>query len=110
MVWGGVPVTDPVANVLLQGVDQATGAAAQFLVGQQAEPPFDLVEPGGVGRGEVHVEAGMGPKPCGDRRRLGRRPVTWTSDMVVCYTAPTLVAVCLWQFESEGFLSGQEID
>src|SRR5215217_1705558 len=45
-------------------------AAAQLLVGQQREPALDLVEPGRIGRGVVHVETRMGPKPFGDRRGL----------------------------------------
>jgi hypothetical protein len=32
-------------------------------VGQEAEPALDLVYPGGVGGGEVDVEAGMAGEP-----------------------------------------------
>jgi hypothetical protein len=42
------------------------GSASKFLVGEQSEPALDLVEPGGVGGGEVHVEAGVGGEPGDD--------------------------------------------
>jgi hypothetical protein len=46
------------------------GTAADLLVGQEAEPPLDLVDPGGAGRGEVHVEAWVLGQPGPDRGRL----------------------------------------
>ena len=50
--------------------DALVDAAADQLVGQEAEPAFDLVDPGGAGRGEVHVEAGVAGQPGLDRRGL----------------------------------------
>lgn len=38
-------------------------------IGDESEEAFDLVEPGGAGRGEMHVEASVVPEPC--RHRLG---------------------------------------
>src|SRR5205085_12079993 len=52
-----VPGGDPVLDVGFQGLDGGVDAAADQLVGQQAEPSFDLVHPGGADRGEVHVKA-----------------------------------------------------
>ena len=37
---------------------------------QEAEPPLDLVDPGGAGGCEVHVEAWVLGQPCPDRGRL----------------------------------------
>ena len=54
----------------LQGLDALVDAAADHLVGEEAEPAFDLVDPGGAGRGEVHVEAGMAGQPRLDRGGL----------------------------------------
>jgi len=44
-----VPVGDPVTDVFFQRVDRCVHAAAQLFVGQQREPPLDLVEQGRVG-------------------------------------------------------------
>jgi hypothetical protein len=38
-------------------------AAPDQLAGQQAEPPFDLVHPGGAGGGEVDMEARVPGEP-----------------------------------------------
>jgi hypothetical protein len=43
-------------------------AAAEELVGEVAEPAFDLVDPGRAGRGEVQVEAWTFGQPGVDRR------------------------------------------
>jgi hypothetical protein len=61
--WVGVPGIDPGADVAFEGVDAGVDAAAQELVGEQAEPAFDLVDPGGAGRGEVDVEARVAAQP-----------------------------------------------
>src|SRR6185312_147012 len=58
-----VPGGDPVADVVFQGLDGGVDAAADQLVGEQAEPSFDLVHPGRAGRGEVDVEAGPAGQP-----------------------------------------------
>ena len=52
-----VPGGDPVPDVVLQGLHGGVDAAADQLVGQQAEPALDLVHPRRAGRGEVDVEA-----------------------------------------------------
>ena len=62
-LWVVVPGVDPVPDVVLQCLDAVVGAAADQLVGEQAEPAFDLVEPGRAGRGEVQVEAGVAGQP-----------------------------------------------
>jgi hypothetical protein len=41
-------------------------AAADEFVGDQAEPPFDLVDPGRSGRGEVDVKPGVAGEPVVD--------------------------------------------
>ncbi len=61
--WVGVPGVNPGADVAFEGVDAGVDAAAQELVGEQAEPAFDLVDPGGAGRGEVDVEARVAAQP-----------------------------------------------
>ena len=43
--WVLVPVSDPGADVPLQGLDALVDAALEHLVGQEPEPPFDLVDP-----------------------------------------------------------------
>jgi hypothetical protein len=65
-----VPVSDPGSDVGLQRLDGLVGTAADHLVGQEAEPAFDLVEPAGPGRGEMHMEPGMTLQPRLDRRGL----------------------------------------
>lgn len=59
----GVPVGDPGSDVLLQRLHAFVGAAFDLLLGQQPEPTFDLVDPGGPGRGEMHVEPGVLGQP-----------------------------------------------
>src|SRR5215469_17494062 len=59
----GVPGGDPVADVGFEGLDRGVAAAADFLVGEVAEPSFDLVDPGRSGGGEVHGEAGVAGEP-----------------------------------------------
>ena len=43
--------------------DAAEHAAADGVFGDQAEEPFDEIDPRGRGRGEVKVEAGMALEP-----------------------------------------------
>ena len=46
-----VPVLDPAANVGLQLLDAVVMAAAEQVILDEREKPFDLVEPAGIGRG-----------------------------------------------------------
>ena len=48
---------DEGGDIGLEPIDAALHAALDLLVGEQREPAFDLVEPGGAGRGEVEVIA-----------------------------------------------------
>jgi hypothetical protein len=50
---------DPVADVLLQGLDGPVDAAPYLLVGQFGEPSIDEVQPGRAGRCEVRMEPGI---------------------------------------------------
>jgi hypothetical protein len=52
-----------VADVGFEFGHRAVGGAAEFAVGQLGEPPFDQVESGRAGRGEVQVEPGMADQP-----------------------------------------------
>jgi hypothetical protein len=62
-----VPVLDPRADVGFEGLDVLVGPAADHLVGQEAEPALDLVDPGAAGGGEVHVKAWVLGQPGPDR-------------------------------------------
>ncbi len=65
-----VPGPDPVADLLFQGLHALVDTTADELVGEEPEPPLDLVEPGRAGRGEVQVDTGMPSQPGFDRRGL----------------------------------------
>ena len=43
--------------------DAVEDAASNGVIGDQAEEPFDQIDPGGRCRGEVEVEAGMALEP-----------------------------------------------
>ena len=58
------------SDVGLEVLDTAMDAALDLFVGEQREPAFDLIEPGGAGRREVHVITRMAGEPGCDRRRL----------------------------------------
>ena len=45
-------------------------ASADEFVGDEGEPAFDLVDPAGAGRSEMHVKARVLDQPGVDRRRL----------------------------------------
>ena len=51
------------ADIGLEPIDAAMHAALDLLVGEQREPAFDLVEPGGAGRREVEVVARVAGEP-----------------------------------------------
>jgi hypothetical protein len=59
--WVLVPVGNPRADVGLQGLDTLVDSPAEQLVGQEPEPPFDLVDPRRTDRGEVQVNRGCRP-------------------------------------------------
>jgi hypothetical protein len=56
------------ADVGFEGLVAAVVAAAQVVFGGESEKPLDLVQPGGVGGGEMHVEAWMRLQPIPDDR------------------------------------------
>ncbi len=51
-------------------LDGTMVAAPDQLVGDAGEPPFDLVDPAGIGWREMHIETRMRGKPFTDRRGL----------------------------------------
>src|SRR6202035_1250420 len=71
----GVPVLDPGADVGFEGLHALVHAAADHLIGQEAEPPLDLVDPGRAGGREVQAEPGMAGQPGLDDRGFVRGEV-----------------------------------
>ena len=63
-----IPVIDVVADVSGQGADRIERAPANRLAGEDAEPGFDHVEPGGSLGGEVKLHPGMLREPGFDGR------------------------------------------
>jgi len=61
-----VPALDPFANVGFKCLNAAVVASLEQISGDVGKESFDLVDPGGVGRGEVHVESGVRFKPFND--------------------------------------------
>src|SRR2546425_2722834 len=63
--WPGVVVVELEVAVDLQDqvANASEGPAPDLLLGQGREPAFHLIEPGGTGRGEVQVIAGMLGEP-----------------------------------------------
>ena len=53
----GIVVSDELVDTLHQLLDTGERSTPDGLVGDQREEPFDLVQPGTVGRDEVHVPA-----------------------------------------------------
>ena len=64
-----VMVIDEGEDSILQFLDAAMNPAPDLTLGEKGEPALDLVEPGGVGRGEVDVIA----RPLGEPGLDGRR-------------------------------------
>ena len=64
--WVFVPCCDPGPDVTFQCLDAAMVAASQQLLGEVGKPPLDLVDPAGVGRRVVDMEAGG----CVSQRRI----------------------------------------
>lgn len=65
-----VPGLDPGFQRGLELVERAEHAALQAAPLQLGEPPPGLVDLGGVGGGEVQLDAGVGQQPLVHRRRL----------------------------------------
>ena len=63
--WLGVVIVglNEGSDIGLELIDAAMDAALDLLVGEQREPAFDLVEPGGAGRREVEVVARVAGEP-----------------------------------------------
>ncbi len=62
----GVVVVGEAKDPLLELGDGGEGAAADDFLGDDVEPDFDLVEPGGISGGEVEMVAGPGREPAPD--------------------------------------------
>src|SRR3972149_7389070 len=67
-----VVVVNEVVDSRHEVADAAERAAADGPLGDDVEPDLHLVEPGGIGRGVVHMEAWAGGKPASDLRMLMR--------------------------------------
>lgn len=61
---------DETGDGAFQLLNAAMGAMLDLALCQDAEPAFDLVEPGGAGWGEMDMVAGPFGEPRLDRRRL----------------------------------------
>ena len=57
---------DEVVDFFDQIGDGIEGAAPDSALGDQGEEAFDLIEPRGIGRREVHVPAGSAREPSSD--------------------------------------------
>src|SRR5260370_1328575 len=70
--WLGVvvPGLGPRPDVGFQGLHAPVGTPADLLIGEEAKPPLDLVQPGGAGRGEVQMDPGVPGEPPFDSRGL----------------------------------------
>ena len=79
-----VDALDVGADGGFQRARRAVHAAPELLVGEVGEEPFDLVDPGRRGRGEVHVPARPLGEPPLDRRGLvGRHVVHDDVDVLI---------------------------
>ena len=66
----GVVGVGEVADLLLEWGHRGKGAVADGPLGDEVEPALDLVEPRGIGGGEMKVIAGPGREPALDLDRL----------------------------------------
>ncbi len=64
----GVVVSDELIDALHELLDAGERSAPDSLVGDQCEEALDLIQPGTVGRNEVHVPARPGGQPSLDLR------------------------------------------
>jgi hypothetical protein len=71
-LWVVIMGPDEGGDAGLEFIDAAMDGALDLLVGEQREPAFDLVQPGGAGRCEVEVIARVTSEPGLDRRRFVR--------------------------------------
>src|SRR5438552_6452189 len=69
-LWVVIMGVDEGGDVGLELIDAAMDAALDLLVGEESKPAFDLVQPGGAGRGEVEVIARVAGEPRVDGRGL----------------------------------------
>ena len=53
--WFGVPVFDPVSAVGFERLDVAMGASGEQVAADVGEESFNLIDPTGIGRGEIRV-------------------------------------------------------
>ena len=73
--WIGVDGLDVAEDGFFELSGGAMDTAAQLLFCEHGEEALDLVQPGGAGRREVDVPAGMACEPVADRRGLVGRVV-----------------------------------
>src|SRR5262245_52064803 len=83
-----VPVRDEAMNGALKLPDRVEAPASDGLLGDEAEPALDEIEPRGAGRREVQVETGMLGKPRSNRRVLVRAVVVADEVDVAAAVAP----------------------
>src|ERR687890_2471303 len=57
---GFIEIADEAVDLVLEVLGRGEGTAAQDLAGENGEPEFDLVEPGGMLRGEMEADAVIG--------------------------------------------------
>lgn len=69
-LWVGVVSVDEGADVAFEGLGRAVDTAADLLIGEHGEEPFDLIDPGCAGRREVSVPARTFGQPVADRLGL----------------------------------------
>src|SRR6266478_7235153 len=74
-LWGLVVLADVAYEFLAQVGDRGKDAASANVTLDLAEPQFDLVEPGRVGRGEVQMDIGVALQEVADLVGLVRREV-----------------------------------
>jgi hypothetical protein len=68
----GIVGSDEVLDLGYQFFDAAEGAAANGLLGDDVEPDFNLIQLGSMGRGEIHLNAGVRDQPALHARMLVR--------------------------------------
>ena len=62
-LWVVIMGPDEGGDIGLELIDAAMDAALDLLVGEESKPAFDVVQPGGAGRGEVEVIARVAGEP-----------------------------------------------